>query len=79
MFIIMLVSVIVGSSTLKGATMPEHRCSNVGAFTCNGHFKAETKDELMRQVARHLREEHNVKTPTQTLMNYVAKMATKTK
>jgi predicted small metal-binding protein len=57
--------------------MPEHRCANVGAFPCKAHLQADTMDELMRKVAEHLRTVHAVKTPTATILNYVAKMATK--
>jgi predicted small metal-binding protein len=57
--------------------MPEHRCVNVGAISCNGHFRADTMEELLRQVAKHLKEKHAVATPTQTVMNYVVKMAGK--
>ncbi|MGH7425642.1 MAG: DUF1059 domain-containing protein, partial [Candidatus Methylomirabilales bacterium] len=48
--------------------MFEHRCSNVGADSCNGRFTAGTEDELLRKVADHLREKHAVKTPSQTIM-----------
>jgi hypothetical protein len=34
-------------------------------------------DDLLRQVAEHLRVRHAVKTPTATIMNFVAKVATK--
>lgn len=34
-------------------------------------------DDLLRRVADHLREKHAVKTPTATIMNFVAKVATK--
>lgn len=57
--------------------MFEHRCSNVGAFPCKGHFKADSMDDLLRKVAEHLQDRHEVKAPTKTIMNYVAKMATK--
>jgi len=42
---------------------------------CNGHFKAATKDELLRDVAEHFRQKHGVADPTQTIMNLVAKLA----
>jgi hypothetical protein len=34
-------------------------------------------DDLLRQVADHLRVKHAVKTPTATVMNYIAKVAQK--
>jgi predicted small metal-binding protein len=51
----------------------EFRCSDIGADTCKKHFVAPTWEELMGQVAEHLRIVHRVKTPTQTLMTYIAK------
>jgi len=42
---------------------------------CNGHFKAATKDELLRDVAEHFREKHGIADPTQTIMDLVAKLA----
>lgn len=51
----------------------EFRCADIGADTCSKHFIAETWGELMDQVSEHLRVVHRVKTPTQTLMTYIAK------
>ena len=51
----------------------EFKCSDIGADTCKRHFIATTQDELMDQVAEHLRLVHSVRTPTQTLMTYIAK------
>jgi predicted small metal-binding protein len=42
---------------------------------CNGHFKAETTEDLMREVAEHFKKKHGVADPTQTIMNLVAKLA----
>lgn len=42
---------------------------------CNGHFRAATKEELLRQVSAHFKEKHGVGEPTQTIMNLVAKLA----
>jgi predicted small metal-binding protein len=53
----------------------EHRCANIGAASCNRVFRAETMEELLRIVAEHARKQHAVKTPTATIMNYVARMA----
>lgn len=47
---------------------------DVGAF-CKGHFTASSKEELMRMIAAHLKKEHAVNTPTDTIMRYIAKMA----
>jgi predicted small metal-binding protein len=43
--------------------------------SCSGHFKAATRDDLLRQVADHFRQKHQVKNPTQTIMNLVDKLA----
>lgn len=51
----------------------EFKCSDIGADTCTKHFIAETFEELMEQVSEHLRIVHRVRTPTQTLMTYIAK------
>jgi predicted small metal-binding protein len=51
----------------------EFRCADIGADTCSKHFVAETHEELMEQVSEHLKAVHRVKTPTQTLMTYIAK------
>jgi predicted small metal-binding protein len=42
---------------------------------CNGHFKSETREDLMREVADHFKEKHGVGDPSQTIMNLVAKLA----
>lgn len=57
--------------------MYEHRCTNVGAASCKGVFRAETMDALLELVAEHTRRDHNVKASTATIMNYVAKLAKK--
>jgi len=55
--------------------MPAVSCADVGADACQRQFKAETKEELVRQVARHLKEVHDVKTPTQTFITLYAQHA----
>ena len=47
-------------------------CASIGAGTCKGHFEAAIRKVIMRQVADHLYRVHNIKTPTQTIMTYVA-------
>ncbi|MGH3934963.1 MAG: DUF1059 domain-containing protein [Pseudonocardiaceae bacterium] len=42
-----------------------------GHQECFSQYTASNKDDLMRQVADHLKEAHNVETPTQTLMGYL--------
>ncbi len=51
----------------------EFKCSDIGADTCTKHFIAATWEELRGQVEEHLKVVHRVKTPTQTLMTYIAK------
>lgn len=48
--------------------MHEFQC---GHQECESQFTASSKDYLMSQVAVHLKEAHNVDTPTQTLMSYL--------
>lgn len=42
---------------------------------CNGHFKAATKEDLLRDVAAHFKKKHGVGDPNQTIMNLVAKLS----
>jgi len=48
--------------------MHEFTC---GHQECSSQFTSSDKDVLMRQVADHLREVHNVQTATQTLLGYL--------
>lgn len=48
--------------------MHEFQC---GHQECGSRFTASDKDYLMRQIAEHLRDSHNVKKPTETLMTYL--------
>ena len=42
-----------------------------GHQECSSQFTASDKDYLMRQVANHLKEAHNVQKATQTLLGYL--------
>jgi predicted small metal-binding protein len=44
---------------------------NCGHQECASQFTSSGKDVLMRQVADHLKEAHNVQTATQTLLGYL--------
>jgi predicted small metal-binding protein len=44
---------------------------NCGHQECSSQFTASDKDYLMRQVAQHLKEVHNVQKATQTLLGYL--------
>ena len=48
--------------------MHEFTC---GHQECSSQFTASDKDYLMRQVAQHLKEVHNVQKATQTLLGYL--------
>jgi predicted small metal-binding protein len=48
--------------------MHEFTC---GHQECSSQFTASDKDVLMRQVADHLKDTHNVQTATQTLLGYL--------
>lgn len=52
----------------------EFSCTDAGA-QCSKTFKAADRADLMRQVGDHLRDKHKVKNFTQTLQNYVEKLA----
>jgi predicted small metal-binding protein len=44
---------------------------NCGHQECASQFTSSDKDVLMRQVADHLKEAHNVQAATQTLLGYL--------
>lgn len=47
----------------------EFRCRNVGVV-CNAKIKADSKEDLLAQVAAHADKVHGVPELTQTLVNY---------
>lgn len=49
-------------------------CVDAGA-ACRARFEAETDEELLDQIAKHLKEKHNVQHVTKTLANYALKVA----
>ncbi len=51
--------------------MYEFQMDWTGALSTQ-RFETETKEELLQQVARHLQSDMGVKTPTQTIMNYIS-------
>jgi predicted small metal-binding protein len=48
--------------------MHEFTC---GHQECSSQLQSSDKDYLMRQVAEHLKDAHNVQTATQTLLQYL--------
>lgn len=54
--------------------MVEFRCADSGTV-CPTVLRAHTREELLRQVAAHLSQQHRVKTATQTIMNYFGGLA----
>ncbi|TML96452.1 MAG: DUF1059 domain-containing protein [Actinobacteria bacterium] len=48
--------------------MHEFTC---GHQECSSQFTSHDKDNLMQQVADHLKDAHNVQTATQTLLGYL--------
>ena len=42
-----------------------------GHQECFSQYTASNKDDLMRQVAEHLKDSHDVNTATKTLMDYL--------
>lgn len=52
-----------------------YSCASVGADTCGFKTTASDKTDLARQLASHLVNVHNVKTPTQTIVRYLIKTA----
>ncbi|MGH8934624.1 MAG: DUF1059 domain-containing protein [Egibacteraceae bacterium] len=56
--------------------MKEFRCVSP---ECKSEFTATDKEELKRKMAQHLKDAHNVQTPTQTIVNYLETTAVKEK
>ena len=50
-----------------------------GHQECFSQYTSSNKDDLMRQVAEHLKEAHNVDRATETLMNYLEATCVTTK
>jgi predicted small metal-binding protein len=48
--------------------MPQFEC---GSPVCHSKFSARTKDELMAKVAEHVRTEHQIPVPTQSILSYL--------
>lgn len=52
--------------------MPVFQCRHAAGAECDAELTASDKNDLMHQVSQHLKEAHNIKKPTQTIMNYLA-------
>ena len=48
--------------------MHEFTC---GHQECSSQFRSSDKEHLMRQVAEHVKESHNLQTATQTVLGYL--------
>ncbi len=48
--------------------MHEFQC---GSPVCKGRFTSHDKDELMREVAEHVRTEHKIDVPTASILGYL--------
>lgn len=48
--------------------MHEFEC---GHQECGARYRASSRDHLMQEVVEHLKGEHNVAQPTETLMTYL--------
>lgn len=55
--------------------MPEFSCAAAGADSCGWKASATDEDELVQQVAAHLRDKHDVQHVTTTLAKYAAAVA----
>ena len=49
-------------------------CADAGTV-CPAVLSAHTRDELMRQLADHLRRDHSVRAPNKTILSYMASLA----
>ncbi len=54
--------------------MMQFRCADAGTV-CPAVLSASSSEDLDRHVADHFRRLHHVKTPTETLMSYLASLA----
>lgn len=54
--------------------MIQFRCADSGTV-CPAVVRASSTEDLERGVAEHFRRLHHVKTPTETLMSYLASLA----
>lgn len=48
--------------------MYEFRC---GSPVCTTHFTADTKDELMGEVAKHVHAKHRISNPSKSLVQFI--------
>lgn len=55
--------------------MPEFSCAAAGADSCGWKASAADEDELVAEVAEHLRDVHNVQHVSATLAKYAAAVA----
>lgn len=55
--------------------MPEFSCAAAGADSCGWKASATSEDELVAEVARHLKERHDVQHVSNTLAKYAAAVA----
>lgn len=55
--------------------MPEFSCAAAGADTCGWKASAESEDELVGEIAKHLKEEHDVPEVPNALAKYARAVA----
>lgn len=48
--------------------MKEFQC---GSPECSTQFTATDREELLREIAEHVKKKHKVATPTETLVSYL--------
>ncbi len=55
--------------------MPEFSCAAAGADTCGWKASADSEDELVEEIARHLKEKHDVQEVPDSLAKYARAVA----
>lgn len=55
--------------------MPEFSCAAAGADTCGWKASAQSEEELVQQIARHLKEKHDLQQVPGSLANYARAVA----
>lgn len=56
--------------------MKEFQC---GSPECSTQFTAADREELLREIAEHVKTKHNVKAPSESLLSYLEATAVRDK
>lgn len=51
------------------------RCADAGAVGCRGRTRADSEEEFLAKLSRHLRAKHGVTAPTETIVAHLLAVA----